>query len=246
MRGLTALALAALLTAGCSGSGSSGPPSTASPSPTAIDAFAQLAPPVSPGVGSYSNIIANRAYAAAQGLLALQLLEHDTLTGANAKDLVEQLSGATQDVQVAKDLGGAPTARGLDYRPLFASSVTVGPAPAEVVRSSWTAAQVQALSGETALRIDWSGAVRYRVTVAGQPQELAYVMTFGYVFTPLANEPGGIRLETVIKGTTHVSQVSQGCVAKGLLLPAGSPTEADFGAGPYPAYPVPSPGPCPV
>lgn len=247
---VVAAGLCAALVTGCSDDEATRPDETptASGSATATaDPFRDLAPPNSPGVGNYDPVIANRAYATAHGLLAFQLLERDTLIGRNDKALAEQLGGEAQDLTVAKDLSSPPTARGLDYRPRFAPTVTVGAAPAKVERSIWTADEVMGRGGERALRVTWDGAIRYTVAVAGQPVQMAYAMTFSYVFTELPNEPNGLRMVTAIKGRTHIAQVDPRCTTKGLLLPFGAPSEADFGAGPYTPGPAPTAsGPCPA
>lgn len=249
MRVPAAALIAALLLTGCSDDGS--PQSVATPVPTssstapATDPYAALTPPTSPGVGSYPALVAGRAYLQSQGLLALQLLEPATLTGKNSASLARSLRGRSEDLSVQRDLGEAPTEAGLKYRPLLASSVTVGPQLAEVVRSDWSADEVQGRGGESALRITWNGAVRYHVTVDGQPRELAYALVFSYVYALVANEPNGIVLETVIPGGSHLAPVVGACLSKGVVLPTGdAPTDADFGRGPYPA--ASTSGTCPV
>ena len=247
---LAGLLLSGLLVSGCSSSSPRATPTpnptpSASPVPTASDAYASLAPPTSPGVGSYDALVANRAYQAAHGFLALQLLEPATLRGSNKADLVQQLQGAVQDTTVARNLGGAPTRRGLDYRPLFAPDVRPQTPLATVVRSSYTADEVRGLGGEQGLRISWSGTVHYHLVVAGTPRVVAFALSVGYVFGRVATEPSGLQLQQVVHGSSHAAPVLASCLVKGLLVPvAGSPSATDDGPGPYPR-PAGGP-PCPL
>ncbi|MGB8651240.1 MAG: hypothetical protein WCD35_11320 [Mycobacteriales bacterium] len=250
MRRRTALVATALLVAALSGCNDrpSAAPSPAAPTSSATptsDPYTDLDPPTSPGVGSFDKVTSDRAYEAAHGLLALQLLEPATLTGSNRSELLQQLTGQLEDATIGKDLGGAPSRRGLDYRPLLARTVRLGKPFVEVVRSSYQGDQVQGIGGETGLRVTWDGAVRYHVTVDGVPRTIGYAMTIAYVFSAVPNEPGGMALQLVVKGSSHAAPVLTSCLAKGVLLPtAGAPTDADLGPGPYPSAP---PGPaCPV
>lgn len=250
MRLLPAACIALLLLTGCSDDGPNARPSpssspSAAPSASApADAYQALQPPTSPGVGSFDAVAANHAYSLVHGLLALQLLEPATLTGHNQQELTAQLRGSNEDPAVAAAVGAGPTARGLDYRPLFPATVLATP-PAEVVRSSYTADEVQGRGGEQALRISWSGALRYHITGSKTAPSVAYALSIAYVFRAIPNEPGGVELAQVIRGTSHAAPVLASCVAKGVLVPTGgAPTEADFGAGPY--SPVPSGARCPL
>ena len=240
------LLMAGIVLSACStGTPRATPPPSASPVATAGDAYGSLTPPRSPGVGSYDALVANRAYQAAQGYLALQLLEPATLHGTNKADLVQQLQGAAQDTTIARDLGAGPTRRGLDYRPLFPANVTPQTPVATVVRSSYTADEVRGLGGEQGLRISWSGAVHYHLTVAGSPRVVAYALSVGYVFSRVPTEPSGLQLQQVVHGSSHAAPVLASCLAKGLLVPvAGMPSAVDDGPGPYPR-PVGGPA-CPA
>ena len=232
MRALLAgLAALAVLATGCSdGSG------TAAPSPTPsgpVDPFVALEPPRTPGVGSFDAAIAQRAYEATRGLLALTLAEPASLTGAGDAALLEALAVPDPALSVAPILR-TPTQKGLSVRPRFPRTVSLGTPPAEVVRSSYRADEVRGAGGEQAIRISWDGSVRYRLTVAGALHEVAYALSVGYVFALVPNEPGGIRLAQVVPGTAHAAPVIGGCLAKGLLVPApGTPTATDFEPGPW-------------
>jgi hypothetical protein len=194
-----------------------------------------LAPPKSPGVGGFDAVVAQRAYDATRGFLALTLGEPGTLTGAGDAALLEALSVPDPALSVAPALRGA-TRKGLGIRPRFPRAVVLGTPPAEVVRSSYRAEEVRGAGGEAAIRITWDGALRYRVVSAGTPHEVAYALSVAYVFGLVANEPGGIRLVQVVPGTMHAAPVVGACLAKGFLVPAsGTPSAQDFGAGPWPA-----------
>jgi hypothetical protein len=234
-------ATTALMTACTGGSGSP----SARPSPSApVDPYVALAPPTSPGVGSFDAVIAQRAYDAAHGLLALSLAEPATLTGAGTAALLDDVAVPNPVLSVVHLLR-PPTRRGLDIRPLFARTVTLAAHPVEIVRSSYSADEVQGPAGEQGIRISWDGAVRYRVLVAGAPHQVAYALQVAYVFEALSNEPGGLRLVQVVPGRSHATPVVTSCLAKGVLLPGtGTPTSSDFGPGPWlpdvagPACPV--------
>jgi hypothetical protein len=227
---LVALCATAALTTACTGSS---PHAAPTPSPTP-DAYTDLAPPHSPGVGDFDQATSQRAYEAVHGLLALTLLDRDTLEGRNTATLLEELSVPNPDLSVAPYLR-TPTRRGLDIRPLLARTVTLREPHVDVVRSSYTADEVQGIAGEQGIRVTWDGALRYRVTVGGANLELAYVLHVSYVFAPVANEPGGLRLVQVLPGSSHAARVVTSCLDKGVLLPtAGGPSSSDFGPGPWP------------
>lgn len=229
---LLALCATAALTTACSGSSSHAAP-TPTPSSTP-DAYAELAPPHSPGVGDLDQATSQRAYEAVHGLLALTLLDRDTLQGRNTATLLEELSVPNPDLSVAPYLR-TPTRRGLDIRPLLARTVTLREPHVDVVRSSYSADEVQGLAGEQGIRVTWDGALRYRVTVGGADLELAYVLHVSYVFAPIPNEPGGLQLVQVVPGSSHVAPVVASCLTKGVILPtAAGPTSSDFGPGPWP------------
>lgn len=208
------------LTAACSGGSTSATPT---PAPTSsasqIDPFDAIAPPTSPGVGSFDAIVANRAYAATQGFLALELLEQSTVTGANNAGLVEQLQGAVQDAGVKADLGGAPTRRGLDYRPLFPKGATIPKPVGTVSSSTYTADEVKGLGGENGIRVSWTGTVIYPVTIAGKTSSVPYTLTMAYVFSRVANDPSGLVMQQVVKGTASFAGVIDACAVKGVLYP---------------------------
>jgi hypothetical protein len=239
---LLALCATAALTTACSGSS---PHAGATPTPsTTPDAYVQLAPPHSPGVGDFDQATSQRAYEAAHGLLALTLLDPETLQGKNTSTLLDELAVPNPDLSVAAYLR-TPTRRGLDVRPLFARTVTPAQPPVDVVRSSYAADEVQGIGGEQGIRITWDGALRYHVTVAGAPHDVAYVLHVAYVFGPIANEPGGLQLVQVIPGTSHAAPVVTSCLDKGVLLPGpGSPSASDLGPGPW--VPAPKGEACPV
>lgn len=237
---LIALCATAALTTACTGSSPH-----AAPTPTATpDAYAQLAPPHSPGVGSFDEATSQRAYEATHGLLALTLLDPGTITGTGTATLLQELAVPNPDLSVEAYLR-PPTARGLAIRPLFARTVKPAASPADVVRSSYSADEVQGLGGEQGIRVTWDGALRYHVTVAGLAHEIAYVLHVSYVFAPIPNEPGGLRLVQVVPGTSHAAPVVTSCLDKGLLLPGpGAPSTSDFGPGPW--LPAPKGEACPV
>lgn len=220
------LPLVLLLTAACSG-GSTPPAAqpTTAPAPTAsaaVDPFDAIEPPTSPGVGSFDAVLANHAYAATRGYLALELLEPSSITGTNNAALVEQLQGATGDLTVKADLGGAPTRRGLDYRPLFPRTATV-PTPVGTISSSiYTADEVRGLAGEQGLRVSWTGTITYPVTFGGRTTPVAYTTTMGYVFSTVPNDPAGMVLQQVVKGTASFTGVINACAAKGVLYPGAA------------------------
>jgi hypothetical protein len=220
------LSLLLVLTTACSG-GSTPPaadsttptPSATATTATAVDPFDAIEPPTSPGVGSFDAVLANHAYAATRGYLALELLEASSITGANNAALVEQLQGATGDLTVKADLGGAPTRRGLDYRPLFPRTATV-PKPVGTVGSSiYTADEVRGLGGEQGLRVSWTGTITYPVTLGGKTSPVGYTTTMGYVFSTVPNDPAGMVLQQVVKGTASFTGVIAACAAKGVLYP---------------------------
>jgi hypothetical protein len=224
MRLPAAVLATALLLAACSDGGADEARPTATPTPTSTsaaagDPYEALNPPTSPGVGSYNAVLANRAYAAAHGFLALQLLEKPTLVGNNGAELVSQLQGATQDTAIARDLGGAPTRRGLDYRPLFAKGTTLSDPVATVTSSTYTADEVQGLGGEQGLRVSWTGTLVYPVTFQGKAQQVTYTLTVGYVFSPVAEDPSGLVMQQTVHGTGTAQGVSTACLAKGVLYP---------------------------
>jgi hypothetical protein len=238
---LVALCATTALATACTGGGTP----KADPTPSGpVDPYVALDPPTSPGVGSFDAVIAQRAYDAAHGLLALSLAEPATLTGTGTAALLDDLAVPNPSLNVVRFLR-PPTRRGLDLRPLFARTVTLATHPVEVVRSSYGADEVQGAAGEQGIRISWDGAVRYRVLVAGVPHQVAYALQVSYVFEPLPNEPGGLRLVQAVPGSSHAAPVVTSCLAKGVLLPAeGTPTSSDFGPGPWlpeatgPACPV--------
>jgi hypothetical protein len=215
-----ALLLLALATA-CSG-GSTIAARTPPPSASPIDPFDAIAPPTSPGVGSFDAILANHAYAATQGFLALELLEQSSVTGSNSDALVEQLQGAVQDSTVKADLGGSPTRRGLDYRPLFPKGATVPKPVGTVSSSTYTADEVKGLGGENGIRVTWTGTVIYPVTVAGKTSSVPYTLTMSYVFSRVANDPSGLVMQQVVKGTSSFTGVIDACAAKGVLYPGSA------------------------
>ena len=216
------LPLLLVLTAACS-SGSSAP-KAADPTPTTVttDPFDAIEPPSSPGVGAFSGILANRAYAATRGYLALELLEAASITGANNAALVEQLQGATGDLTIKADLGGAPTRRGLDYRPLFPRGASVPKPVGTVSASTYTADEVRGLAGEQGLRVTWTGTVTYPVTLGGKTSPVAYTTTMSYIFSTIPNDPGGLVMQQVVKGKASFTGVIDSCVTKGLLYPGAA------------------------
>jgi hypothetical protein len=219
MRLLTTALIAGLLLTSCSGSGTPPPSPGATTTPTtATDPFEALTPPTSPGVGAYDAVLANRAYQASQGLLALQLLEAPTLLGSNDAELATQLQGALKDPSIPRDLRGA-TRRGLDYRPRFPKGTTLANPVGSVVSSVYVGEEVQGLGGEHALRIRWSGTVTYPVTFQGRTHTVTYSLTMAYVFSPLPQEPNGLALQQAVPGTGTADGVVTACVAKGLLYP---------------------------
>jgi hypothetical protein len=237
----SALALGAVvLAAGCGGSSTTGTPtpaptSTASSTTAPVDAYTALKPPVTPGIGTVDPALAQRAYEKARGLLALSLAEPGTLTGAGTDLLLEQLRVPDATLSVAGLLTPRATTKGLGLRPLFASTVTLGAQPVEVVRSSYRGEEVAGLGGESGVRITWDGAVRYRVVLAGQHREVAYSVSLAYVFGPVPGEPNGLQLVQAVPGTFHAAPVVTSCLAAGVLLPAaGAPTATDYGRGPWP------------
>ncbi len=218
--------LLVLLTAACSG-GSTAPTAT-DPTPTttattaSIDPFEAIEPPTSPGVGRYDSILANRAYAATRGYVALELLEASSITGANNGALVEELQGAVADPMVKADLGGAPTRRGLDYRPLFPRGATVPKPVGTVSASTYTADEVKGLGGEQGLRVTWTGTVTYPVTLGGKTSPVGYTTTMSYIFSTLPNDPTGLVMQQVAKGTASFTGVIDACATKGLLYPGAA------------------------
>lgn len=204
-------------------------PSAVEPSATPVDPFTSIAPPTSPGVGSFPALIANRAYAASQGYLALQLLERATVTGGNNEALVDQLQGALRDPAITRDLGGAPTRRGLDYRPLFGTGVTLGTPLASVQDSQYVAEPVTGLGGEQGIRITWSGRLTYPVTVGTTTSDITYATRVSYVFGPVENDPNGIELQAALTGEATFGGVVTACAERGVLYPgpAGSPCPAE-------------------
>jgi hypothetical protein len=228
---LLALCATAALTTACTGSS---PHAAPTPSTSATpDAYTQLDPPHSPGVGSFDVATAQRADEATHGLLALTLLDPATLTGRNTATLLQELAVPNPALSV-DSLLRTPTRRGLDIRPLLARTVTLREPHVEVVRSSYSADEVQGAGGEQGIRITWDGALRYRVTVDGASAELAYALHVAYVFAPLPNEPLGLRLVQVVPGSSHAAPVVDSCLTKGVILPTGgSPTSSDFGPGPW-------------
>lgn len=239
---LLALCATAALATGCHGSSPQAKPTPTASTPS--DAYAALAPPHSPGVGSFDSATSQRAYEATHGLLALTLLEPGTLTGTGTATLLDGLAVPVSELSVDGYLR-PPTRRGLDIRPLFARTVTLAPHPVDVVRSSYSADEVQGPAGEQGLRVTWDGALRYHVLVAGVRHDVAYVLHVSYVFGPISNEPGGLQLVQVVPGESHAAPVVASCLAKGVLLPgAGAPASSDFGPGPW--LPAPSGPACPV
>lgn len=239
-----ALTLALLLATGCSAGSSTATPSP-SPSPSQTkDAYADLAPPTSPGVGSFNNLLANRAYEAAHGYLAAQLLEPGSLSGVGGVQLATLISGAAGDPNPAKALTGA-TVIGLSYRPLLAKGVTLPKEFATVVRSSYTGDEVSGLGGERALRVTWSGALHYDVLLGGKPLTFSYALKIAYVFTSEQQDPTGMTLQVTVPQAHHIAPAQTACLAKGIVLPVpGAITAVDDSAGPWPK-PVPGPA-CPV
>ena len=240
-----AVVLALALTAGCSGSESpdAGPRPSTSAAP--VDTFTALAPPADTSIGSLDPILTRRAYEKARGLLALSLGEAGTLTGSGTDVLVEQLQVPDKDLSVTALLTPQPRAKGLGVRPLFAETVALDEQPVEVVRSTYRGEEVRGLGGESGIRISWSGSVRYRVEVDGRAQEVAYALRLAYVFGPVPEEVGGLRLVQVVPGAYHAAPVVRSCLDEGVLLPrSGTPTASDYGPGPWtteaggPACPV--------
>ncbi|MCU1594831.1 MAG: hypothetical protein JWO12_2223, partial [Frankiales bacterium] len=166
------LALAVLLAAGCSGTSTKATPEP-SASPTPRTAYADLTPPTSPGIGTFDPLLANRAHVAAQGYLAAQLLEPSSLSGLGDKALATLIQGAAGDPAPARDLTGT-TPGGLRFRPLLAKGVTLPAGFATVVRSEYTGDEVSGLSGEQALRVQWSGAIHYDVRYRDKPYAFSY------------------------------------------------------------------------
>ena len=250
MRVLPVLLASAALAAACSGSsGTAAPsPSTSSAAPSAgptgsSDPYAALQAPTSPGIGDVEASTATRMYLQAQGLLAEAVLEKPSVLGTNAAELARDLAGTSQDTTVTADLGGKPTSRGLGYRPLFARGTTVG--SIEVVRSEWDGEAVQGLSGESATRISWSGALRYHVTYQGTPTVVAYALKTAWIFELDTRLPGAINLVTTVLGGSHITPEPPACAAKGVIVPVGpAPTDEDYTEGPYPA-PKGYPAACP-
>ena len=224
MRLLAAALGAALLLTGCSNGGSHAatPPPSPSAAPSAAataDPYDALTPPSSPGVGSFNSVLATRAYAAVHGYLALQLLEKPTLLGGNGAELVSELQGALQNPSIVRDLGGAPTRRGLDYRPVFPKGSALSDPVAVVTASSYSADEVQGRAGERGLRVSWQGTLRYPVTLGGRLHQVDYSLKVAYVFSTVAQDPGGLDLQTVVRGSGSATGVTTACLAKGLLYP---------------------------
>lgn len=221
MRRSAALLLLPLLLASCTSDDDPG--TTAMPTPTVTvaqteDPFQTIAPPTSPGVGSFSPLLANRAYAATQGFLALQLLEQPTLTGDNEPELVSQLSGQTQDVTVARDLG-KPTRAGLDLRPRLPEGATVPKPVGRVTASSYVGEEVRGQAGEVGLRVTWTGTVVYPVTFQGRTSEVTYSLKVGYVFSGTPNDPNGLVMQQLVRGSAEATGVVTACLDKGVLYP---------------------------
>ena len=220
------LALPLLLTS-CNGDT---PAAQATPTPSATatatatasdDPFQDLAPPTSPGIGSFTALLANRAYAATQGYLALELLEPATLTGDNEQELVDQLQGATQDVTVARDLG-APKRAGLDIRPRLPKGATVPKPVGRVTASSYVGDEVRGLAGEDGVRITWTGTVVYPVTLAGRTSDVTYSLTVGFVFSTTPNDPSGLVMQQMVRGKGSATGVVTACLDKGVLYPGAA------------------------
>ena len=186
-------------------------------------------PPTSPGVGSFDAVLANHAYAATQGFLALELLEQSTVTGANNATLVEQLQGAVQDATVKADLGGAPTRRGLDYRPLFPKGATVPKPVGTVSASTYTADEVKGLGGENGIRVSWTGTVIYPVTVAGKTSSVPYTLTMAYVFSRVANDPSGLVLQQGVQRPAPLTGVIAAGAGSGVPHPGRAPPPRSAG-----------------
>ena len=197
---------------------------TVSAAATPSDPFTDLAPPTSPGVGSFSALQANRAYAATQGLLALELLEQKTLAGTNEDELVSQLQGATQDVTIARDLG-KPTRAGLDLRPRLPQGATVPTPVGRVTASSYVGEEVRGQAGEVGLRVTWTGTVVYPVTLQGRTSDVTYSLTVGYVFSGAPQDPAGLVMQQLVRGKATATGVVTACLDKGVLYPgsAGAP-----------------------
>lgn len=215
------LVLAALL-AGCSGGGggTAAPQPTASPAP--VEPFEALAPPTSPGVGSFEAFSANRAYKATQSLLALQLLEKPTLAGGNRTQLAAALQGAFGPGPATAAVGGAPTRGALDYRPLFPPGTTFSEPVATVTSSIYNGEEVQAPSGDKAMRVTWTGTLTYAVTVKGATGTVTYNGDIAYLFAPIAAEPGGMALQAVAARPSSAQGVITACLAKGVLYPGAA------------------------
>lgn len=249
-RRLALMALVLAGTVGCSGSPTSTSPTGGVPTATAsstapLDAYTALEPPRTPGIGSVDAALAQRAYELTRGILALSLAEAGTLTGSGTGLLLEQLRVPDELLSVTHLLEPRPTRQALGLRPLFAPGVTLAEQPGEIVRSNYVGEEVRGQGGEAGVRITWDGAVRYRVLVDGQPQEVAYALTVTYVFGPIPEEPNGLRLVQAVPGTFHAAPVVSSCLAKGFFQPgAGTPSAADYGPGPW-AQPAAGPA-CPV
>ncbi len=231
------LCATAVLTASCTGSSPEASPSsrpTASPSSgRSVDTFTALTPPNSPGVGSFDAATARRAHTTVQGLLTMSLAAPGTLDGTETAALVDALAVPDATLSISRHLS-PPSRRGLDIRPLFARTVTFAAEPVEVVRSSYSADEVQGTSGERGIRITWDGAVRYRVLVGTTASQVAYVLHVSYIFGPKPPEPAGLQLMQVVPGASHAAPVVVSCLDKGLILPSGGvPTSSDFGPGPW-------------
>ncbi len=228
---VTLLLTTALLT-GCSDAGgptaspSATSPATSSPSAsTGDDPFETITPPNSPGVGPFDPVLANRAYAATQGLLALQLLEKPSVLGDNTALLVDELSGASKDPAIVRDLGGPATRNGLDYRPLFPKGTTVGAPLAAVTGSTYIGEAVTGQAGELGLRIRWTGTLTYAVTFEGKAHRVVYTPTLTYIFSRVAEDQAGLVMQQTLRTAATVEGVITACLAKGLLYP-GAPTAA--------------------
>ena len=222
MRRLAALALLPLLLVSCDDdtpSPSPSPTASATTTPQAEDPFEAIAPPTSPGVGSFPALLANRAYQATRGFLALQLLEEPTVTGRNEKELVSQLQGATQDVTISRDLPGTPTRAGLDLRPLFPQGATVPKPVGTVTASSYVGDEVRGQAGEVGLRITWTGTVVYPVTLKGTTSDVTYDFSVGFVFSGTPQDPAGLVMQQLVRGKATAKGVITACLDKGVLYP---------------------------
>lgn len=189
--------------------------------PVPVDAYAALTPPPAVAAGGFDAVTVGRAQAVVHGLLAEQLLEPTTLTG--SASIAADLAGAVADPAVTRALSRRPELNGLRYRPLFPAPLVLADPAARVVRSRWTTDLVQGAGGERGLRVTWAGSLSYGVaTPDGVAHRVGVDLALGYVFSPLADEPSGVRLQQVQPMISTATGVLASCRTKGLLWPGTS------------------------